>query len=183
MHAAFAQLKTPLLRHLLVTSIVLGMLLVPATCANATGPHSIYLTPMASNDGAMDHAMRHTATGDDAAMSAEMPGMSAHEHAMHMQMEQAARTAPEPAVSTALPEITLPPGPPATIQGDEEIVQAGIRLTDLPSTMAMVAISNPITIAELDIIQLPSAPIAAAPAVETLTGRTVSLELPPPRAS
>jgi hypothetical protein len=183
MHAAFAQLKTPLLRHLLVASIVLGMLLVPATCANATGPHSIYLTPMAQHDGAMDHATHHAAADDGMAMSAAMPGMTAHEHAMHMQMEHAAKSATPQHASTALPAITLPPGPPATIQGDEEIVQAGIRLTDLPSTMAMVAISNPLTIAELDAIQLPAAPVAAPRAVDILSGRTVSLELPPPRAS
>jgi hypothetical protein len=107
-----------------------------------------------------------------------MPGMTAHEHAMHMHVEQPAETA-----TTTLPEPDLPPAPPATIQGDEEIVQAGVRLTDLPSTMAMVAVSNPAAIAELDDILFPSAPVAAPNTPFLATGRSIALELPPPRVN
>jgi len=179
MHAAIAQLRAHLLRHLLVASIVLGMLLVPATCANATGPHSLFMTPMAQHDPSMHHGKHHTQT-HDSGMAMDMPGMPADEHAMHMAMSHAAANDDLVSIS-AEPEV--PANTPPAIKGDAPAGETGVRLTDLPSTMAMVAVSNPVTIAELDAIHFPSTPVASPRPVATLTGRAIALELPPPRFS
>lgn len=169
MPAAIAQLNTHLLRHLLVTSIVLGMLLVPSTCANAAGPHSIFMTPLAADNGSMHHA------GHDPHAGMAMAGMSAEEHALHMLLMGSAEPAdPTPASDDSATS-------PATIQGDAPVEETGVRLSDLPSTMAMVAISNPVTIAELDAIQFPPSPVALPHSPLLIAGRAVSLELPPPR--
>lgn len=169
MHAALAQLKAHLLRHVMVASIVFGMLLVPATCADAAGPHSLFLSPMAKHDSSMHHA-----GADDGETAMAMPGMSAEEHALHMLMGHATSSGGETETDT-------PAGSSPAIQGDAPAGDTGVSLTDLPSTMAMVAVSNPATIDELDAIQFPPSPIITPRMVLTLTGRTVSLELPPPR--
>jgi hypothetical protein len=175
MYAVVFHLKAHLLRHLVVMSTVLGMLLVPATCANAAGPHSLFMTPMTTHSGSMDHSDHH-ASNDDSGSS--MSGMSDHEHAMHMSMgHSGAHHAEAASVESSASSDT-----PATVQGDAPVEETGVRLTDLPSTMAMTAVSNPTAIAELDELQFPPASRPSIPrSTTTLTGRTISLELPPPR--
>ncbi|CAN5548980.1 hypothetical protein BH09CHL1_BH09CHL1_07840 [soil metagenome] len=174
MQAVVFHLKAHLLRHLVVMSTVLGMLLVPATCANAAGPHSLFMSPMAKHSGSMDHSDHHASSDDS---DSSMSGMSADEHAMHMSM---GHTGAQTEMSDT--ESTTPPDATAAVQSDAPVEETGVRLTDLPSTMAMAAASNPSSIAELDELQFPPASLPATPrSTIALTGRTISLELPPPR--
>jgi uncharacterized protein involved in copper resistance len=168
MHAVVFHLKAHLLRHLVVLSTVLGMLLVPATCANAAGPHSLFMSPMTKHSGAMDHTGHHASSDDS---DSSMSGMSASEHAMHMAIGHTEHQA-----DTAGTDSTT------SVQSDAPVEETGVRLTDLPSTMAMAAVSNPSSIAELDELQFPPASLPATPrSTIALTGHTTSLELPPPR--
>lgn len=164
-HAVVIHLKAHLLRHLVVMSIALGMLLVPATCANAAGPHSLFMSPMANHDTAMHHGDHHAAS-DDA--NSAMPGMSADEHAIHMAMGY---TDTENETDSAVMAQRAAPAE-----------ESGVRLTDLPSTMAMAAISNPASIVELDALQFPPSSLPVTPrSTNAIAGRAILLELPPPR--
>jgi len=135
---------------------------VPATCVNAAGPHSLFQSPMPAHIGT-----EHDSAADHEAEMSMHHGMSAKEHAEHHHADAAsAESIANPVPSESAPATPAPGG----------------RISDLPSTMAMAAISNPAVTNDLEPVELPGPPSAPAPkTAERLLGEIPALELPPPR--
>jgi uncharacterized protein involved in copper resistance len=160
MRSGSEHIASTLVRRWVVLSVVLGLLLVPATCVNAAGPHSLFQSPMPAHIGT-----EHGSSADHDAEMAAHHGMSADEHAGHHHAS-AETTAKPPAPSESAPTTPAPGG----------------RISDLPSTMAMAAISNPAVTNDLEPVELPGPPSAPTPKTAgRLLGETPALELPPPR--
>lgn len=142
----------------LVGMLALAMLLVPATCAEAAGPHSIYTDPTAG------HA-HHGTTGTEHVRPMTQAELE----------QQVLFGGPLPGTGrsngqeTGTP-VELPTGPDGT------------RFTDLPSTMAMAAATVPAVLTDDVRLELPTAeePAALEPVAPALL--TVSPESPPPRS-
>lgn len=142
----------------LVGMLALAMLLIPATCAEAAGPHSIYADP------ANGHA-HHGATGAEQAR----PMTRAELEQQVLFGGTLPGTGRSFSQETGTP-VELPTGPDGT------------RFTDLPSTMAMAAATVPAVLTDDIRLELPTAeePMALEPIAPSLL--TVSPESPPPRS-
>lgn len=142
----------------LVGALALALLLVPATCAEAAGPHSIYADPTAGHQ-------HHTGQDQDQARP-----MSQAELELHVLFGGTLPGTGQAVSQTAGTPVELPAG------------SDGARLTDLPSTMAMAAATVPAVLNDDVTLELPVAdmPAAQEPIAPFVT--TVSPESPPPRS-
>lgn len=142
----------------LVGMLALAMLLIPATCAEAAGPHSIYADPTA---GHTHHA--------DQESGRPQPMTQAELEQQVLFGGTLPETVRTDSQETGTP-VELPAGPDGT------------RLTDLPSTMAMAAATVPAVLNDAFMLELPTAeePAAQEPIAPFVT--TVSPESPPPRS-
>ncbi len=150
--------------------ITLSLLLIPATCANAAGPHSLFDDPMASHE---HHTGKSKSShGDHIVMT--QAELELHVLLGHMTQEQA----------DAMPaddEAHGPNEPVVTKDSETNPCQRGPQMRDLPSTMAMAALMTPVTFDELTVLDLPcaAAPVAAAITMPAPTAHTP--ESPPPQ--
>ncbi len=143
----------------LVALLGLAMLLIPSTCADAAGPHSIYSDPN-PNAGHAHHAGH--------AGSEQAGPMTQTELEWHVLLGESGPGAPVETRAAGTP-VEQPTGPD------------GSRFTDLPSTMAMASATAPAVLLDQFRLELPS---AGEPAVlESVTPHftVVSPEAPPPR--
>ncbi len=163
MRARNGHIAGNLLRRWVVLSVVLGLLLVPATCVNAAGPHSLFQSPMPAHIGT-----EHGSAADHDAEMAAHHGMSAAEHAAHSHPGKPTHATPMPAPAPQPDSAPVTPAP-------------GGRVSDLPATMAMAAISNPAVTSDLEPIEFPGSSAPIPQSAERLLGHIPALELPPPR--
>jgi hypothetical protein len=149
--------RRTLAHRTLVGLLALAMLLVPATCAEAAGPHSIYADPTAG------HA--HHGAGET---EQARPMTQAELEWLVLFGGTAPGTGRSGADQAGTP-VEQPTGPD------------GSRFTDLPSTMAMAAATMPAMLNDDFSLDLPVAdgPVAHEPIAPALT--TVSPESPPPQ--
>lgn len=148
--------------------ITLSLLFIPATCANAAGPHSIFVDPMTLHE--------HHNAGDDSdhndpvVMTQEE--LELHVLLGHMTADQAdAMKASEEASAPVAVEKVAEKNP----------CQGGPRVKDLPSTMAMAALMNPVMLTDLAPIEFPCATAPADSVGITPVPMVVSPESPPPQ--
>jgi hypothetical protein len=145
---------------------IIGLLLIPATCANAAGPHSLFMDPMAMRE--------HEMHDDHAAMTQD-------ELEMHVLM---GHMTPEDAADMEL-EMAATPSHPTTLHAIDPnpCELGGPSLRDLPSTMAMAAAMNPIVLDDdIAALRLPVPPSPAAAVEHAPRPHTVVPEAPPPQA-
>lgn len=142
----------------LVGLLSLAMLLIPATCAEAAGPHSMFIDP---TPGALHHAAGPLAGHAQPMTQAELEQQVLFGNGLR----DTGHTANQEASTRA----DLPTGPDGT------------RVSDLPSTMAMAAATMPAVLNDDLTLELPVAdlPVAYEPIAPALT--TVSPESPPPQ--
>ncbi|MGH2549658.1 MAG: hypothetical protein ACRDHN_09720 [Thermomicrobiales bacterium] len=148
--------------------ITLSLLFIPATCANAAGPHSIFVDPMASH-------MHHSASDDSdhnnhVVMTQEE--LELHVLLGHMTADQADAMEATEEASEPVPVVKVVEKNPC---------QGGPRVKDLPSTMAMAALMNPVTLTELALIEFPCAEVPVDSIAVTPALMVHSPESPPPQ--
>jgi hypothetical protein len=144
----------------LVALLTLALLLIPSTCAEAAGPHSIYRDPTAGTD----HANHAGHAGNEPAGS--MTQRQLEWHVLLGETGPGAAATEERATGTP---VEYPAGPD------------GSRFTDLPSTMAIASATAPAVLIDEVRIELPTAgePAGLEPLPPNLT--IISPESPPPR--
>jgi len=143
----------------LVAMLGLAMLLIPSTCAEAAGPHSIYSDPVPM----AGHAHHTGLDGGE-----QIRPMTQAELEWHVLLgETGPGAAPEE--RTAGTPVDYPAGPD------------GSRLTDLPSTMAMASATAPAVLTDQFRLELPVADEPAVLDAVTPHVAVVSPEVPPPR--
>jgi hypothetical protein len=147
--------------------ITLSLLFIPATCANAAGPHSIFVDPMALHE--------HHSAGDDSDHNDHVVMTQAelelHVLLGHMTADQADAMEADDKASAPVPVKVAEKNP----------CQGGPRMKDLPSTMAMAALMNPVTLTELALIEFPCAEAPVDSVGTTPAPMALSPESPPPQ--
>ncbi len=116
------------LRRSLVLAILLGLLLIPATCSHAAGPHSIFLDP------------RGGAAHDDDAHA----GHSLLEHVL---LNETHRPAAAPASGSVAPEAPAPAGRPMLHDLPTTMlvtIAASNVVLDLPELLVIPAAESPV---------------------------------------
>jgi hypothetical protein len=152
----------------LAVLITLSLLFIPATCANAAGPHSIFVDPMATHE--------HHSAGDDSdhgdhvVMTQEE--LELHVLLGHMTADQAEMMEASEEASAPVPVVKIVEKNPC---------QGGPRVKDLPSTMAMAALMTPVTLTELTLIEFPCAGAPVDSVAITPAPMVHSPESPPPQ--
>jgi hypothetical protein len=152
--------------------LTLSLLLVPATCADASGPHSIFVDPMATHDHHSDHEAHHH--DDHAVMTQEE--LELHVLLGHISMDEA------DAIAAGDAENPFAPTPAAKQQVEENPCDHGPRLRDLPSSMAMAAAMTPIVLDDLSVIELPCAEAPEATTMLAPAPMAHAPESPPPQS-
>ena len=162
MNAIVRQLNTSLLTargrrrltgHALVVALVMALLLIPSTCAQMAGPHSIFVDPTSGQ--VHDH---------DTESEAAIGFASNEELAWHVVNGDGS------------------PGWMLDDTGSEvDDCPTRPRLHDLPSTMAMDAISAPMTLEIARVLTLPTADEPVALDAPALHAVALQSESPPPR--
>lgn len=152
----------------LAVLLAFSLLLIPATCADAAGPHSIFIDPMATHE-------HHSGEGeheDHVVMTQEE--LELHVLLGHISLEQADEIEAGEAEN---------PFSPVTSQPVEQnpCGTGGPRLRDLPSSMAMAAATTPVTLEDLSVIDLPCAEAPVASATIAPSPVVSSPESPPPQ--
>ncbi|CAN5607704.1 hypothetical protein BH09CHL1_BH09CHL1_02370 [soil metagenome] len=152
----------------LVILITLSLLFIPATCANAAGPHSIFVDPMATHE--------HHGAGDDSDHNEHVVMTQAelelHVLLGHMTADQADAMEADDKASAPVPVVKVVEKNPC---------QGGPSAKDLPSTMAMAALMNPVTLTELAMIEFPCAEAPVDSVAVTPALRVFTPESPPPQ--
>jgi hypothetical protein len=145
----------------LVALLTLSMLLIPATCASAAGPHSIFVDP-AAHQAHLQHQPHQTDT--DAAM--DIATMSGEELLLHL------------AFGHQMSETT---SSVASLDDAGDPCDSAPRLRDMPSSMTMAALSMPSMIEKFAVIELPVAKSPQPSRVFLLSGIAAMPESPPPQ--
>lgn len=138
----------------LVMALTLSLLLVPATCASAAGPHSIFVDPAAHTTHLQQHE-HHDAAPD----IATMPEVAL---LLHLTFDHQTST-------------------PVAIDDDDDPCESAPKLRDMPSSMAMAALSMPSLIANLTPLDLPVAVAPKPAALPAQAGISAIPESPPPK--
>lgn len=151
----------------LVILLTLSMLLIPATCANASGPHSIFVDPLASHEhhSNTEHHEEHEVMTQEE--------LELHVLLGHLSLDQA------DAIEAG--EEENPYKPIAKQPVEKNPCEGGPQLRDLPSTMAMAAAMNPVTLSDVTMIELPCADAPVASIVIAPAPMAHSPESPPPQ--
>ena len=145
-------------RQGLVALLTLSMLLIPATCASAAGPHSIFVDP-AAHEAHLQHHPRQADSGG----AMDIATMSEEEIVLHL------------ASGHLEPDAT----PSVASSGDP--CDSAPRLRDLPSSMAMAALSMPAITESFSPVDLPMA-VSPEPGKDFFTpGISMMPESPPPQ--
>lgn len=153
----------------LAVLITLSLLFIPATCANAAGPHSIFVDPTTSHE--------HHSAGNDGDHNDHVV-MTQEELELHVLL---GHMTPEQAGAMASDEEAAAPDPVVANPIEKNPCQGGPRLKDLPSTMAMAALMNPVTLIDLAMIEFPCAETPVASVVISPAPMALSPESPPPQ--
>jgi hypothetical protein len=140
-----------------VALLTLSMLLIPATCASAAGPHSIFVDPQAHEAHLQHH--QHLADTDEAM---DIATMSEEQILLLL------------AFGHLEPEAT-------SLDRTDDPCDSAPRLRDMPSTMAMAALSMPAITEELAPVDLPMAISPEPGSVFLITGISMLPESPPPQ--
>lgn len=138
----------------LVVALTLSLLLVPATCASAAGPHSIFVDPAAH----ATHLQQH----EHHAVSANIATMPEAELLLHLTFGHQTST-------------------PAPIDDLDDPCESAPKIHDMPSSMAMAALSMPLLIANLLPLDLPAADAPKPALLPAQTGISAIPESPPPK--
>lgn len=131
--------------------LIAGLLLVPASCAQAAGPHSLFLSPM--SDATSDH-QRHAHHHPPAASPIEA----------ELAVAMVLTGTPDPSLSAALP-----------CAGEQPP-----RLTDVP-VPAQVALALAATLPPVPTLAFPTPAYRAPETAVVPPGRAASPDTPPPR--
>jgi hypothetical protein len=151
--------------------LTLSLLLVPATCADASGPHSIFVDPMANHD----HHSGSEAHHQDEHVVMTQEELELHVLLGHISLEQA------DAIEAGDTENPFSPAPAATQQVEANPCDHGPRLRDLPSSMAMAAAMTPVVLDDLNMIELPCAEAPEATMMLAPAPMAHTPESPPPQ--
>lgn len=150
--------------------LAFSLLLIPATCANASGPHSIFIDPMASHEHHNSNGSNH----HDDHMVMTQEELELHVLLGHISVEQA------DAIEEG--EAENPLSPVAKQPVEKNPCAGGPRLRDLPSSMAMAAAMNPVVLSDIAAIELPCPEAPAASSSIAPAPMAPSPESPPPQA-
>jgi hypothetical protein len=137
-----------------VVGLVLTLLLIPSTCAQMAGPHSIFTDPASGGHDHHHHADSTSAVGY----------ASVEDLVWHVVNGDGS---PGWMLNEATPQ-------------DDECPTAP-RLHDLPSTMSMSAVNAPMTLECGVTLELPAADEPAVAISPALHATSVNVESPPPR--
>ena len=138
----------------LVAALTLSLLLIPATCASAAGPHSIFVDP-AAHAAHLQHESHHDVSPDIATMTEA-------ELLLHLAFGHQTST-------------------PVAIDDLDDPCDSAPKLRDLPSSMAMAALSMPSLIADLTPLDLPAAAAPKPASLPAQIGVSSIPESPPPK--
>jgi hypothetical protein len=138
-----------------VVTLAVTLLLVPTTCAQMAGPHSLFANPTAGHV----HHQNHETGAEAAAAFTTVADLEWH--------VVNGNGSPGWAVTESSPEDDVCPTTP------------GLR--DLPTTMAMNAIGAPMFLVTECALDLPSADEPVAERVPALQAIAPMIDLPPPR--
>lgn len=157
-------------RHLIVTMVVTGLLSVPATCAQAAGPHSMYLPP---NSLALVASASAPAAGPVVPMHAQIPdrlhaGPAAHDPSLHD------RTGAGPALPALPAGLELPDADGETSPAHQ------LAVRELPSP-AMMALALAASLPAEQGVVLPAQDVSPIHHVDMMRGRSIAPVSPPPR--
>ena len=145
--------RRTLAERALAAALVSALLLIPSTCAQVMGPHSIFSDP---TGGDIHH---HGGSHDKADTYGTVADLEWH--------------------------VISGDGSPGWVLADpdspEDDCPTKPRLRDLPSTMAMGAISAPATLSDDIRLELPSAHAPAEAGTQPLRSAFHLVESPPPR--
>lgn len=134
----------------LVVALALTLLIIPATCAEAAGPHSIFVDP------ATGHRHHH-------AEASEQPLTQA---ALELRV----------ILGSGTPELNL--GAQSVAEDD---CPGDLRFQDLPSTLAISAVSTPATLGDILSLEFPHLDAPAILEPPALHAIFSSPDSPPPR--
>jgi len=148
-------------RQVLVALLTLSLLLIPATCASAAGPHSIFVDPTAHEAHHQHHLHQADSQG-----AMDIAKMSEEEILLHLAF---GHLAPDATSSVA------------SLDNTDDPCESAPRLRDMPSSMAMAALSMPAITEELAPIDLPVAVAPEPGSIFLITGISMMPESPPPQ--
>lgn len=138
--------------------LLIGLLLFPSTCAEASMVHSIFTDPQAVNISVHQHHETVLAT------------MSESERAQHLDMGHAINPVPElPALPVALADMNLDPSSDT------------VALRSLPEELMTNVASIAAVVADEDTLDLQIRPLVLSSEPDIPFGTAIRVDIPPPR--